>query len=394
MDPKTFCILSYVGTDIDMNGYLVPCCNYEWHDSTVKKWHVRQYREWKTHGLEELRQDLNNGRRHANCSKCWHHEDHGIYSYRQAWNDHYHSMIERREFLNDVTTKLLHIEFDSYCNIKCIMCHPANSSSLAAEVHRNNDAYSKFFQPILANDRWYETAEWRALKEELLPQVDYIMFTGGEPLISPHVMDFIENLPDRSRIGLRVTTNATTATPRMLEMFREFRSVDIGISLEGVGAHNDLLRYGSRWDSVHNNIIKFHQLKNHEWRGINIGHVLTHTSAWALPDLMKYCIINDVNVQINPLFGQDWLHSRGMSPVLRSQFTENMLELKSLLTASHSKNFERQIDGAVDTVNSHDYDAACEEKFWEFVDMLDRIRGTNFRDVVSKRIDIDTFTLV
>lgn len=389
MSRDTFCILSHVGTDIDMNGWLVPCCNYEWHDHSVNKWHVTQYREWKQEGLRVLQQELDSGHRSTNCAKCWHHEDRGILSYRQAWNDQYRDLIQQGGYRNQPMTKLLHIEFDNYCNIKCIMCHPANSSSLAAEVHRHSESYQRFFEPLLDKSHWYDQPEWEALRAELLPQVDYIMFTGGEPLISPHVLEFIEQVPDKNKIGLRITTNGTVAPARLLDTFSQFRSVDIGISLEGVGAHNDLLRYGSRWSVLEPNLRSFQSLPNHQWGGINVGHVFTHTSAWALPDLMRYCIRNRINIHVNPLFGQDWLHPRGVPPALRQQFTERMRSVQQELDPDHHPNFQQQIDATIEMITAHDHDAACETRFWEFVDMLDRIRGTDFRSVMQQTIDLD-----
>ncbi|MCD5407567.1 MAG: putative heme d1 biosynthesis radical SAM protein NirJ1 [Desulfotomaculum sp.] len=108
------------------------------------------------------------------------------------------------------------------CNLKCIHCY---SSS---------------------DDRRYENEltvdEGRQLLRDLVDfKVPVVLFSGGEPLISPH---FFEWASYAKELGLRITvsTNGTLITPAIAQKLKEIGTSYVGISLDGIGFNNDRFR--------------------------------------------------------------------------------------------------------------------------------------------------------
>ncbi|MDR1394690.1 MAG: radical SAM protein [Deltaproteobacteria bacterium] len=75
----------------------------------------------------------------------------------------------------------------------------------------------------------------------------HIQLTGGEPLLVPHLIEEIaqkaRKLPRASRLSLQ--TNATLLDRPLVKLLQKYR-IDLGISLDGPPAVNDLLRGRSR----------------------------------------------------------------------------------------------------------------------------------------------------
>ncbi len=97
----------------------------------------------------------------------------------------------------------------SYCNYDCLMCQCGETGTL-------DDERSEAFYAELA---------------ALLPEVESLQLTGGEPLTSPSLLAFLETV-DASALGVRVAllTNLSLLTPELLERIGAALS-DITIAL-------------------------------------------------------------------------------------------------------------------------------------------------------------------
>jgi Fe-coproporphyrin III synthase len=108
------------------------------------------------------------------------------------------------------------------CNLHCVHCY--------------SDSENRVYSGELT------TAEGRTLIDDLAAfEIPVLLLSGGEPLMRPDLPLLIAYARAR---GIRVTlsTNGTLITPEVATMLRTLEVSYVGISLDGIGATNDMFR--------------------------------------------------------------------------------------------------------------------------------------------------------
>jgi Fe-coproporphyrin III synthase len=108
------------------------------------------------------------------------------------------------------------------CNLHCVHCY--------------SDSANRAYTGELS------TEEGKTLLDDLAAfGIPALLLSGGEPLIRPDIFELIEYARGR---GLRVTlsTNGTLITPEVAERLNSLGVSYVGISLDGIGATNDMFR--------------------------------------------------------------------------------------------------------------------------------------------------------
>ncbi|HEX6597719.1 MAG TPA: radical SAM protein, partial [Gemmatimonadaceae bacterium] len=108
------------------------------------------------------------------------------------------------------------------CNLHCVHCY--------------SDSENRAYPGELTTD------EGRALLDDLAAfGVPVLLLSGGEPLMRPDVFELIEHA---RAAGLRTTlsTNGTLITREVAARLRALEVSYVGISLDGIGATNDMFR--------------------------------------------------------------------------------------------------------------------------------------------------------
>ena len=96
-----------------------------------------------------------------------------------------------------------------------------------------------------------------ALLDQLLVNVDRINFLGGEPLILEQQLAILRRAVELNRaseIDISYNTNMTTLLRDQLQLWRQFRSVGLAVSIDAVGKANEYIRQNSRWQNIVDNI--------------------------------------------------------------------------------------------------------------------------------------------
>ena len=90
-----------------------------------------------------------------------------------------------------------------------------------------------------------------------MPNVNRIYFTGGEPLINKkhyEILDFCIDNGFAKNITLEYNTNGTTLNKNLLEQWRQFASVVVCFSIDGMDDLADYIRNPSKWDVIKQNM--------------------------------------------------------------------------------------------------------------------------------------------
>jgi len=250
MTKDTYCTLPFIHSHMSAGGTFKPCCNAYGSNSkhttrnsdyTLESW-------FDGSEMQQLRQDMLEGRRNDLCTRCWQDEDRSGHSIRTRMNQKYASITD----VDRPQIKYLDLKLTNQCNLQCMMCSPSDSNRIGDEAQQMQQQGL----PVPVNytggptDTLIKSPSIDEINQ-LLPQVKVLKFTGGEPAIQPEVLTVLDTAISNGyskQIELNLTTNATKFNKRLLDKLSEFARVKLNISVDGYGTVYDYIRYPFIWD--------------------------------------------------------------------------------------------------------------------------------------------------
>lgn len=374
VDLSVNCIAAYNSISVNPNGSIEPCCQYG-RDTRTDPIKFIEFNKYQNTIQRYMHQDAKAGVQHPGCKKCWGEESGGWQSLRQSFNKWYlpdaSSTVDLDNPIYDVELRL-----GNFCNLKCIMCNSSASSSIALERSQN---FTKFQSIGIVDedvhyDYYWEKPEFWEFSEKIFKDARRVNITGGEPFIIPEVLKIIDSLlPKKDTVKLSFNTNLTKVSDKLIDCLRPFKNLIIHVSLEGVGKMNDYLRFPSKWSDISENITKIKtQLPN---AYLLVNHTFQHTSIYALPNLWSYCDQQDIEIKKTSVQGDPMLSLNSVPPKDLAIF-KNWVNTSDLL----DKNLVTELNSFIE--NSV-FDSALHKRFYNYVGVLDQIRGTNFVKVFN-----------
>jgi len=249
MNKDTFCILPFVHLYSNTQGIVSPCCISEKFDSKTNLKNSSIDEVYNTPQFKKLRKDLLEGKRPSVCNRCWKLESKGISSFRNHWNEKfgYEYEMEDDGYVKP-NFKYIDIRFSNLCNFKCIMCMYEYSSS-----HWTRDLEKKGIPKVIKiKDN---------IVSELSPYISnlqQIYFAGGEPLIMEEHYEMLNLLHNTNRnVSIEYTTNLSLIKEDFISLvkkWKDFKSVNIQVSLDGLYEKGERIRVGMKTDVVLENI--------------------------------------------------------------------------------------------------------------------------------------------
>jgi len=262
---KTFCILPWIHTHLNTEGDVFPCC-ISW--SPERKSRVGWLKDnsleelFNNDFMKQLRLDMLAGvERPDVCSNCYDRENGGFRSARQGYNlDHEKDMSIVDSTATDgyvePKIKSWDIRFSNLCNLKCRTCGPLFSTTWAQEKTEEDyvklNAIEKGTDPL----------------EQQYDHVEKLYFAGGEPLIMPEHYKTLKELISRGRakdIQIIYNSNLTKLDYNkndLVGLWKEFKSVVIGASIDAVGSRAEYIRNGVPWKTIESNLKRLMEFKN------------------------------------------------------------------------------------------------------------------------------------
>jgi len=144
--------------------------------------------------MEQIRQDMVEGKPIDGCESCYNIERSGHESWRQ-WK--YNKLYEHDTVVNRVGLKL-RIN-GSYCNLSCYMCFPYNSSTRRNELKKVGVDWSEYDAGYVG----VKSGQYERIIDDILKNihlVDYMNITGGEPMIHKNLSVLVEAIHKTGRI--------------------------------------------------------------------------------------------------------------------------------------------------------------------------------------------------
>ena len=204
---------------------LSPCCISPTKQIDTIDFYNNQY-------LLDIRNTWQEGKFPPACSACETNKSSRMAGSNQWYTDHNHS---------NTTVELIRLDYwtGDACNLRCVICGPHNSSSWKQELN-------------LPVQRMVSNQFWRTLD---LTKLEFVHFTGGEPLLSKEHVEFLLAIPNKKSVHLNYNTNATVLpTDKLLELWDKFQLVQLDFSIDDIEERFEYQRYPASWDKVSKNL--------------------------------------------------------------------------------------------------------------------------------------------
>jgi sulfatase maturation enzyme AslB (radical SAM superfamily) len=276
MKSNILCSIPWTGFSNEPDGRAQPCCLYKGYiEQDGNPLYVQTHSVdeiFHSKYMKDLREQFRNNIKPNGCSTCWTDEDSGYDSKRIVYNK-IHGSINWEEEPQDISEFQLIIS--NSCNLKCRSCTPSHSSQWQKEMiaitgdNGYNMPYGQSAQEL--GKLWTERHSWyKNLKR--------LEIVGGEPFYVKQwhiILNELIDLGYSRNIDVTMTTNCTLFFPDLIKkMSDNFKSVSIGLSIDGIGSTYEYIRHPGKWDVTYENMKKYH-----EFAGI-INFQLNLTISW------------------------------------------------------------------------------------------------------------------
>lgn len=286
-----FCILPFIHAHVGTTGEASLCCvaerpPKEWGDGSLSLTEI-----WTSDYYQEVRKQMLAGERVSHCRRCWEADDRGGGSDRQIHNTWFKAPsgfdldIEKGNSLG--APSFLDLRPGNFCNLACRMCFTRVSSGVN-DLHRDHPE----LEEVTGESYWHEVNDWiddPVRFEEVkswIPNTKTLKLAGGEPLFMPGVIKLLRWCVDsgNTHLHLDITTNGTRTQGKVLNWLEKFDSVDIQLSIDGVGKVNDYIRSGSNWHEIDKAYQKYLDMNVR----VNLLVAVQNYNIFSLVDLIEY----------------------------------------------------------------------------------------------------------
>ena len=273
--PEKICILPWMSIETSPIGTARPCClaqeeitkpdgtKYILKENTLEEIYHSEY-------MQNLRQQFLNGEKPETCRRCWDEEAVGRTSKR------INSRIRLKEYYDNIDWNntdpdqlwFIDLKLGNICNLKCRICGSWSSSKWAREEldyvpkeHRKDHIANI----CMKQGAWPRESEifWDNLKQ-LLPNIKYLEFTGGEPFLIQQHFDLLEYAVSHGyakNIEIHYNTNGTVF-PEQHHLWSHFKQVEVALSIDNIEERFEYERYGALWSELQENLSRFLSMRS------------------------------------------------------------------------------------------------------------------------------------
>lgn len=375
---KSYCHIAYNHIYASPFGTYALCSKSHTPVSTLLKYKTYEHLPFDVFfspEMEQIRIDMNQGKIIPECEWCDKIEEAngGQGSERQRWNKEVENPLNGLKY-GHITPHSVNFKvrfYGTYCNIECFMCPPSESASRYEFIKRNN-IDREYFK--LGNNQKQEEIVTNEHFEKVLQNIvdnaqyiNWIEFMGGETLQLPRVFKFMEQIPDNlaENIGVFISTNMTKLTYKgkdVNEWFKRFKSVHCKFSIDHYQDEKlKWIRYPINPDDVRRNLD--HIKNNYDNWDVYVAPTATILNLEDLDDTVEYWM-NGWDLKVNEYMGIACQETHSVRNHPRKHlFNNSKYDQAGLLNGEINKSFDPKY-----------YNRAIE--YW---DLLDSIRGTNWR---------------
>ena len=359
------------------NGQAKPCCRFDHMNEAYRdekgnpimsQYNVKEksFKEiMESDFWNDLRTDMLKGKTIPGCYKCDKEDAGDKFSMRfnanNAWN-------EQNEFRpidvnQQLSFKYLELTTGRYCNLACRMCSSDLSTTwdaddkVLAEHYKDRFDFSKRPQVLDLNFTADDFKETQLIK-----------MTGGEPMIVPTFIPFIDKVIESGHtdnIMLQIYTNCSwVPKSKIIDRLKQFGLVQIYLSIDGLDEVNDYIRYPSKWHTVEESAKKWLSLAK-EYKNfdivfsptISLYNILQLPKMWNWWENLQEELYGKKFIVDNDLYSKyirKNKHGTDISYIYEiARFSPTMLQTPNYLTSTMLPQKQEVIDQLEEIIKKH-----------------------------------------
>ena len=442
--PKTLCPVPWMSQSLRANGDIRVCCQAQ-HGPTggiLKDRNGNPYNA-RTATLKdvrnsplskEIRKYMIEGKWHPECIRCQTESESGMRSRLDYENEIW---VSSKEFdwdnllehtskdgtidVNEINCSFYDVRFGNLCNLKCRMCGPTDSSmwyddqvSLWGDSYKDSHGRVKLvknskgkFEPSINVYDWHESDHYWEQMNANINEIRKLYIVGGEPLMIDRHYEFLQKCIDTGaskNIIVEYNTNLTNIPQRAWNIWKYFKRINIGASIDGIGDINHYMRYPSNFNKIHENLLKLSNAEGNfkVWIAatINVFNVLH------FPEFIEWIIKNKIPkvndddwrpiITPHPLHGPKFYNIRMLPKFAKDAVHEKYQEYKPYLCSLIDKQnwdenrkevSKKEVVNLLDQYSDYMYSKDFSEhlpRFWEATRRLDKIRNHSIEDYIPE----------
>jgi pyruvate-formate lyase-activating enzyme len=435
---KTFCILPWIHFATRPNGDMRLCCSAnasgagENHTVGLVKnekgvpanfGKETPMSAWNNEYMRDVRLTMLEGKIPASCSKCIAEESKGVASKRiwetGSWMEEgidIPELITQTQEDGTVPEKLVYLDLrlGHTCNLKCVMCSPHDSSQWVADHKKIYPLFqAKELKEQMQWDRkdfnnfWHENPDfWKEMYAQI-PNLKQVYFAGGEPLMIREHKWFLEEIIRQGyadKILVRYNTNGLLVDDEIIDLWKQFKKVKVGFSIDAVGDRNYYIRYPSDWNTIEKNLHKLDNTPDNIQVSIataiqilNIKH-LADFAKWKITQNFKKINLENVTggiqagggiVNMHLLYIPTFLSIRCLPAEDKAEVRRSFAELANWLYENYRQDEDfwkknpygwKRWQAVLDFMDAEDHSSQL-LAFKEYIERLDKLRGTSFKEI-------------
>lgn len=376
-----FCFAPWTNIHLHPSGEIKPCCVYLGSFGSIRNGESLQA-AYSSAKATELRARFLRGEHTPHCAKCFQKEKAGAHSQRMEQRDRAQSAgvsFPASATAAETDVVSLDVSFSNICNMTCRFCGPGCSSKWITEAQKIPAGDDGFWSNYLGGSWKPYFVKAADLLETIsyFPSLRFLEIKGGEAFLHPEHFLFLEGLIKMGRahqITLSYVTNGTLLPERFIELGKEFESLDLTVSMDGVG---DLYSYIRGLDDGERRVksaIQFFarvpkaRLSLHYTLcALNVFGVKPFYQ-WAVEELGEYKPQLSAGMVVQPRH----LDVRVLPDEMRREAVDRLPEADDIFI---HRIREILLQPAIENALPD---------FWRFVDGMDRLFGTKLEEVVPE----------
>jgi organic radical activating enzyme len=377
---------------------------------------------WNNDYMRSVRTTMLDGKIPASCQKCFKEESKGVAS-KRIWETAYWVLddIDLEELVKQtaedgtIPEKLVYLDLrlGHTCNLKCVMCSPHDSSLWVSDhkkifpLFQNTALKSQMtWDQEFFDNKWHENPDfWKEMYAQI-PNLKQVYFAGGEPLLIKEHKIFLEEIIRQGyadKILIRYNTNGLLIDDSIIELWKKFKKVKVGFSIDALSDRNYYIRYPSDWSTIEKNL---HILDNTPSNiEVSIATAIQILNIKHLPEFAKWKIkqnfkkVNFENVtggiqagggifNMHLLYIPTFLSIRCLPPEDKEEVRKSFAALATWLHENYRQDEDfwkqnpygwKRWQAVLDFMDAEDHTHLL-PAFKEYIESLDPIRKTHFKD--------------
>lgn len=421
---QNFCVLPWLNLNTTPTGDIKLCCSIQ-RESYVANDLDKPYNLgndsiqdiWNSNYMTFAREQHRTGNGLSACEECYEMEDKNGHSPRigqnAEWLNRQHNSSITENAMASATDNLvdnpkrfpisLELRLGNQCNLKCISCW-GMSSSLIQEERKQVIATATDSDDVITSDfkhrwrkevndvensdlkDWYTTPTFYDNIRLMAPDLQRLYTTGGEPTLIKSNYKMLQILLDanNTECSVEFTSNMKTWNHEFYSRLEKFKTVEIQMSIDGMGHVGEYIRYPSDMTEIMANMEKAVELASTRpgWK-IKVYTVLQAFNYRYLPDIWKFLrTISDKYKKVIDwwpitLYMPNHLNLGAVDKKQREEYAK-MLKMQTLDfndNLSYFKINEHTMKSTIDSIINFDYDSSLNEKLVAYTHIIDQSRS-------------------